>query len=207
MIHLQGEHKIKVAAEKNSKKIKIFLDMDGVCAFWEKSAAKTLGMNVEDPKVRHHLKNGKQMEEFVGGDALMWPRIDAEGYEWWANLEILPWAQRLYNELKRRAGDDFCFLTSPNRNPICAQGKIVWLQKHFGETFSDFLIGKKKHLCASPNAILVDDNRGKVEKFRKYGGNAFLWPTPFELIDKDKDLDQTFEDLFKFIEEVERSLQ
>ena len=206
MISLQGEHKIRVAAEKNSKKTKIFLDMDGVVFFWEKAAAKSLGMSIDDPKVRSHLKKGREMQDFVGGDSKMWPIIDNEGAEWWENLEMLPWGEKLYKEMKRLAGD-FAFLTSPNKNPLCLAGKLKSLQKHFGVDFKDYMIGAHKHLCASPNAILIDDSEKKIIKFRQYGGVAFHWPNPLQLLDKEVNLEETFQKLYELISTVEGKIR
>lgn len=203
MIRTQGDNKIIIAAKSRKDQLRIFCDVDGVVAFWEKSAAKTLNVDLEDKEIREQIKGGKKIESFVGGDDKMWPMIDKEGVDWWANMEKLPWADRLFEELTK-ATKDFSFLTSPSSNPICAQGKIMWLKKHFGEDFRDFLIGRNKHLCASSVTLLVDDNKGKCKKFRKYGGHTFLWPNPLELLDDEKKLEKTFDELLSYIEELKK---
>jgi hypothetical protein len=200
MIKTQGDKKIILSKAKTN--LRIFLDLDGVCCFWEKSAAKTLGIDLEDKKIREQVKNGKRLESFVGGDEVMWPKIDKEGPEWWENLEKLPWADDLI-ELAKSSGKDFCFLTSPSNNPDCASGKIKWIKKHLGDDFKNFLIGKQKHMCASPNSILIDDDKKKCKKFEDYGGHSFLWPHSLKLIDKDINIDEVINDLRSLIDYVQ----
>jgi len=199
---VQDPHRILFAkAKKKAKGLRVFLDMDAVVTFWEKGAAETCGVDYEDPEIREALKKGDKIEDFCGGEPAMWKKIDAEGEEWWENLEKLPWTDRLIEELKKR-GDEFAFLTSPSSNPVCAAGKIKWLSKNVEKDFADFLIGRNKHLCAGPNTLLVDDSEKKIKKFREYGGHAFLWPHPLELIDEDVDLEETLKDLFDYIKEI-----
>ena len=190
-----------IIANKKRTGLRTMLDLDGTISFWEKSVAKICNIDINDKKVREKLKNGKRMETFVGGDDKMWPLIDKEGEKFWTNMEILPWGRRLYNLLKE-TGDYFCFLTSPSNNPICASGKIKWLKKHFGENFKDFLIGRNKHLCASPTSILIDDNKDKIKKFKQFGGHVFQWPNPFKLIDGDVDINDIIKELKDFIKEI-----
>lgn len=201
---LQGQDKIIIASKKKNG-LRIFLDMDGVVAFWEKSAAKTLDIDLNDEKIREEIKNGKRMETYVGGDENMWPLIKKEGDEWWENIELLPWAKRLYNMLKEKA-DYFSFLSSPSNDPLCASGKVKFLRKHFGDDFKDFLIGRNKYMCASKNALLVDDDKGKTKKFKKFGGYIFQWPSPLELLDGDIDVEETFDELSDYIKEIRGKL-
>lgn len=198
---IQDPNKIIIAKSKKKEGLICFLDMDGVISFWEKSAAKTLGIDINDKKIREEIKNGKRLETYVGGDSVMWPKIDKEGTKWWRDMELLPWGKRLYEKIKEK-GDHFCFLTSPSNNPTCAAGKVEFLQKHFGNDFGDFFIGKNKHLCASPRALLIDDTDKKVKKFRSFGGHAFKWPCPLFLLDGDIDVDETIEELMEYIDEL-----
>jgi len=198
---IQDPNKIIIAKSKKKEGLIIFLDMDGVISFWEKSAAKTLDLDLDDKETRDKIKNGKRLETFVGGDSVMWPMIDKGGTKWWRDMELLPWGKRLYEELKKKA-DHFCFLTSPSSNATCAAGKVEFLHKHFGEKFKDFLIGKHKELCASPRSLLVDDSDSKVKKFRSFGGHAFKWPCPLSLLDGDVDVDETIKELLEYIDEL-----
>jgi len=199
MVKIVGPDRI-IIAKKEKKNLRIFCDLDGVCSYWEESAASVCDIDFKNEEIRKQLKNGGCIEDFIGGEKKMWKLIDDAGEDFWRNMEILPWAKKLYNELNKRT-EDFCFLTSPSLDPISVSGKIKWLRKHFGDNFKDFLIGSNKYLCASPNSLLIDDNEKKCKKFKEYGGKVFLWPNPIRLIDGDVDIDETFEELFKIIGE------
>lgn len=206
MIEIKDPYKILLSQKTNGKKLRIFCDLDGVICDWEKAATKTLGLYIDDPKVRALIKNGKRIEEFVGGDSVMWPLIDTEGEVWWENLELFPWSMKLVFELRRRT-ELFSFLTAPSNNPICAAGKVRFMKKHFGEKFKDFLIGKNKHLCAASNTFLVDDDKRKVDRFREHGGHAYLWPQALKLLDGDIDIEETFKEMFTYIDELGEKLK
>jgi 5'(3')-deoxyribonucleotidase len=195
----QDPNRIVLGKSKKKEGLIIFADIDGVIAFWEKSAAKILGIDLNDKQIRQEIKNGKKIETYVGGDSVMWPKISAEGPHWWRDIEILPWGKKLYEELTKKT-DYFCFLTSPSNNPSCAAGKVEFLQKHFGENFKDFLIGRNKHFCASHRSLLIDDNKDKIEKFRSFGGHVYQWPNPFVFLDGDDDSDKRIEELLIYID-------
>jgi len=201
---IQGPNKIIIAKKKKKKGLICWLDMDGVISFFEKSAAKTIGIDLEDNDIREKIKTGTRISSFIdGGESAMWSKIDAEGIKWWRDMELLPWGMELYKKLKEK-GDYFSFLTSPGNNSLCSAGKVEFLQKHFGDDFQEFLIGKHKEYCASSSAILVDDSESKIKKFRAFGGHAFKWPSPLSLIDNDVNVDETIDELIEYIENLKK---
>ena len=108
-----------------------------------------------------------------------WRPINEAGAGFWASLEPFPWCDELL-ELVEATGR-WCILTSPSGDPFSAAGKISWLQNRFGRGFRDFLIGPPKWICARPDQLLIDDNDGNVESFRERGGQAILFPQPWNL--------------------------
>jgi len=106
-----------------------------------------------------------------------WRPIHAVGARFWAELEPFVWCDPLL-ELVRSRGR-FAILTSPSHDAGCAAGKITWLQSRLGYDFRDFLIGPPKWLCARPGQLLIDDNDTNVERFRERGGEAILFPQPW----------------------------
>jgi len=201
MVNLQGNNKIIMANKEKKNSLRIAIDLDGVVAYWEKAAAETCGVDCEDEKIREKLKNGKGMEEFVGGDPKMWGMIDKEGEEWWENIEKLPWADDLINLLKKETKDLF-FLSSPSKSPVCYSGKIKWVLKNYPKMDRDLFLGCKKHMFAHSNTLLIDDTEKKIKEFREYGGHAFKWPCPLSLIDGDINIDDTMKELKDYIKEI-----
>jgi len=197
---VQDPNKIVLAAKKKNK-LRIAVDIDGVLSYWEKAAAETCGVDYEDEKIREEMKNGKRMEEFVGGDSKMWPMIDKEGESWWEDMEKLPWADDLVNMLKKET-KDFFFLSSPSKSPICYSGKLKWVLKNYPKEDRSLFLGCKKHFVANPNVLLVDDTEKKVKQFREYGGHAFKWPCPLSIIDGDLKIEDVLQDLKDYIQEI-----
>ena len=197
---VRDPNKIIIASEKKDK-LRIAFDLDGVISYWEKSAAKTCGVDYEDEKIRQQIKDGKRMEAFVGGDSKMWKMIDAEGEEWWENMEKLPWADDLVNLLKKES-KDFIFLSSPSNSPLCYSGKIKWVTKHYPDLSKNLMLGCKKHMFAGSNTLLVDDTDKKIKQFREYGGHAFKWPCPLSIVDEDVKIEDVLQDLKNYIKEI-----
>lgn len=200
MVYIQNMSNIKMA--KNKKEIKIFLDIDGVCVDWLDSASKLIDIDLRDKEVREKAKSGKNIFN-VSPFSIeeCWEKLSEEGNDFWENLEPFPWMQRLFDELNKRT-DNFCFLTSPSRDPYCASGKIKWMQKYFGEEFQDYLIGKHKQMCATPNSILIDDSEDKIKNFEEAGGHGFLWPHALRIEDGEIDIEDVFKDLFEAIDKI-----
>lgn len=198
---IQDPNRILISSKKKENKLRIFLDLDGVLAHWEKSAAITCDVDYEDTEIRDALKNGKRMEEFVGGDEKMWPMIDAEGDEWWEDIEKLPWADDLIDLLKKHT-KELSFLSSPSNSPLCYSGKIKWVIKNYPKMSRDVFLGCKKHRMANSNILLVDDTDKKIKQFRKYGGHAFKWPCPLSIIDGDINVEDVLKDLEDYIKEI-----
>lgn len=151
--------------------MKICLDLDGVITKFVEGAAKVIGY---DPKVvtewdYYHLV-GETEQSF-------WDKIDAVSPDFWANLELYDWAYELI--FLCQTYGEIIFLTSPSRSALSSQGKVLWMQKHFGFNFRQYLIGPKKEFCANTNTILIDDSDKNIHKFEKAGGKTILFPQPW----------------------------
>lgn len=145
----------------------IFLDMDGVLVNFHKAALALYGMEPtsDDPRTSETI--GITSEQ-------LWERIAEVGEDFYANLELLPWATWLI-DLCSNLGE-ICIATSPGPLPCAASGKMKSLKKLFGPDFKNFHIGKQKYLLASPGRILIDDFDSNVEEFEAYGGKSILIP-------------------------------
>lgn len=173
-----------------STPFRIFIDVDGVLSFWIKAAAEVAGLDINDPEMRQRLKTVHTIDEVTGRD--FWDaHEEPKKAEWWDALEVLPWANSLYDLCNEIAPT--CILTSPGPFAGAAAGKHSWISRNFTE--KHWLIGSEKYYAAHPHAILIDDYQKKLKEFKKWEGHVFEWPNPLSLLDGDVDLHDTFQSL------------
>jgi hypothetical protein len=73
-----------------------------------------------------------------------------------------------------------CMLTSPTIDPDCLAGKLEWIHSRLPSWLRrQYLIGPRKHFCAHPATLLIDDSDHNVDEFRQHGGQAVLVPRPW----------------------------
>ncbi len=154
------------------QKLVFMLDMDGVCCDWVTAALKTVGKE----NLMGNWKPGvRNLEEMTGIPSLeLWGQIDAQGSEWWRNLEEFPWFKELYSLLQDYG--DVVFCTSPSWDSNSLKGKIDWLHDRFGRSFRDYILTNHKYYVAKSNTVLVDDNDKQCHNFKSHGGNTILFP-------------------------------
>lgn len=154
----------------------ILLDMDGVLVDFVGAVRRLLPSVPPDerwPPGSHDLAG-------LGGvsEAEMWRRVDAEGPGWWADLEPYPWAADLLD----LAGPAAVVVTSPHRHPACHAGKAEALRRLLpGARARRYAMVPRhlKRLLAAPGRVLVDDHDVTVAEFRAAGGEAVLFPRPW----------------------------
>ena len=150
----------------------VLLDVDGVLANFVGGIIKSLGLSVDphDCQVSDwHYVLGISDEEFLA------PTMESG---WWERLEPYPQALQMVRSIRNETS--VVFATSPTYGPACASEKVRWLIGHgfLPAQSTDYMIGPHKHLMAG-RGYLIDDSDKNVAKFRKYGGNAFLFPQPW----------------------------
>lgn len=150
----------------------IFIDMDGVLADFVTAACRVHGRQPAHDHERLHEAWGISSREF-------WWEIESHGDSFWALLDEYSWSRDLV-VLAKEFGP-ISIATSPALSPDCAAGKVAWLQRFFGNNFREFMIGPRKHLLAKPGAILIDDTVRHCDDFREAGGEAILFPQPWNV--------------------------
>jgi len=205
MIRINGPNQIRIQSQKKDDFF-IFIDMDGVISYWMKDACKLCGVDLDDKEIRDKLKSGIRLEDMgIVSDEEMWSLITEEGEDFWANLELFPWSKELVRRMEK-LGDVF-FLTSPGSCIHSPSGKMEWIKEHFGiEYMKKTIITKHKYMCAAPNRVLIDDEKNKVQKFREFGGHAFIWPDCLCLLDGDKDVNGVTDKLEKIVRSLSRRM-
>jgi len=150
----------------------ILLDMDGVI-----SDFVTAALTVHDRlDAFENWPDGEWDIPTVLGisGSQFWKKIDARGHRFWSGLAPYSWTHELVDAIRGTA--PFTILSSPSMHAECPTGKINWLREHLETGFHDFMFGRSKHLCAKPNAVLIDDSDINVDRFRTCGGHAILFP-------------------------------
>lgn len=150
----------------------ILLDMDGVIANFVDQVIATFGWDIKHDDYSswaYHQQMGLTDQQF-------WARIDSD---FWGRIEPYPWARSLVSHLRDKG--EVIFATSPNLDSETPSAKVRWLRKHglMSPLWNDYMIGPHKHLMANKQTILIDDSDSNVEKFRAAGGNAILFPQPW----------------------------
>jgi beta-phosphoglucomutase-like phosphatase (HAD superfamily) len=142
---------------------RIFLDMDGVIADFNKKYKEMFG--IEPSVAEKHKKFEPFFNEFIDKQAF-------------ANLELMPDAINLINYL-RNTGIPIEILSSTaseRRDAQIRPQKMKWLKDHHIE-FPVILVpgARLKQQYATPNSILIDDTPRNIDEWRSAGGIGILY--------------------------------
>ena len=149
------------------------LDLDGVCCNFVSPVLDVFGkkdITWPDGETSIEKVLNVSTEE-------MWEKVDNKGSDFWRNLKHYFYFYDLLSELKKIG--DVVFLSSPSWDSGCVKGKLEWLQDRFGKSFKDYIFTSKKHYCANNRTILIDDFSKNCKKFIEFGGQAILFPQPW----------------------------
>lgn len=154
----------------------IYLDMDGpLCDF----IGAMLRVHGREDLLADYPNGQLIYGHHLGmSDAQMIAGVEAEGVGFWTELGLQPWAERLVAMCE--ACCDVELATDANFGDWAASGKRIWLRNHFGGRFlSTVHMTSRKYRLAHKHAILIDDHDKNVKAFIDAGGEAILWPMPW----------------------------
>ena len=143
---------------------KVYLDMDGVLADFDKRFEDLSGMLP------------RNFEEKYGKNKF-WDFIDEENkVKFWVGIPVMPGVPSLINAVKKY---DYEILTSPSAKKQSRLGKILWVRKHKNlfdrDPYINFKKAKEKHLI-KPNLqktdILIDDRLDTINRWNEAGGTG-----------------------------------
>jgi len=156
--------------------MKIYLDMDGVLANFNKKYEEVFGI---DPALvaKQSAESDKNFQEFILGHHFV-------------NLEYMPNAKRLL-EFVDGLDVDIEILSSSGgalHHEEVEMQKKIWLNSKLIHYPVNIVPGgSKKALFAAPDRVLIDDTERVVNKYREVGGVAILH--------RDDDIEHTFYEL------------
>lgn len=157
----------------------ILLDMDGVCTNFVKGICLTVKKDYQQaidswPKGEYDLTRVLDIDP-----QMLWASIDAQGMAFWRNLESYPWFEQLYDSLVLLVDSRVIFTTVPSWSASSFAGKILWLQRRFGQQFRNYIFTPHKALFAHPNAILIDDSDRNIDVFNRVNQSGIIFPQPW----------------------------
>jgi hypothetical protein len=172
-------HELGRLREEESE-YKVYLDMDGVLADFDKRFKDLSGMGPSE----FESKYGKNK---------FWDFIDEEHkVSFWVGIEPMPGAADLINAVKDY---NYELLTSPSVKKQSYLGKILWVRNHTGDIFPskpriNFKKAKEKHEIKpqlSKTDILIDDREDTIGRWNAAGGTGIVY----------KNISQVLNDLAK----------
>jgi len=156
-----------------------YLDMDGVIANFIK---KLLEVHNRLDLLSLYQQERFPTDWFLGGklgsEDDIWFPVDFDGQAFWEDIEPYPWMQDVL-DMVNQYSDEWYICTHARNTVDSYAGKVAWLHKHLGVEFKNIIATKHKHLLAKPDTILLDDNDINCERFRLHGGDAILFPQPW----------------------------
>lgn len=146
----------------------IFVDLDGVLAWWQKAIVDQVdGITWEDvPMLR--VDDEKKA---------LYKEHQAENYEFWANLPKTPF----FNDIMDVIGNyNYYILSAPNskKDKECCYGKIKWCVDNLGVSKDRVILEENKWKYAThlySTNILLDDTAWQITRWREYGGKGVLF--------------------------------
>ena len=148
--------------------MKIYFDMDGVLADFNKGIVDLCGIAAKDQDLQTEAESEKMWEEIR--------KVD----HFYDKLEPLPGAVKMFKLLHDKYGSDCEILTGipkPKRHINNAgKDKISWAHRLLSPTVRVNIVFKeeKKRFCEGKDSILIDDLQKNIDEWREYGGTGIL---------------------------------
>jgi len=162
---------------------KIYMDMDGVLAWFDKGVADLCGIspqNQDDPHTQEDIDR-------------LWDAVRKVPH-FYDRLEIMPGSEEMFRILMERYPDRCEILTGvprPSRQIADAsEDKVRWMRRLLSPTIPVHTVLRKEKIdyCQGPGTILIDDLGSTIRKWRKAGGTGVLHVSPEQTLRELKEL-------------------
>ncbi len=148
---------------------KIYFDMDGVLADFDRGIKELCGM-----------ESVNQMTATPEEDVKLWDEI-RQVEHFYDRLEIIPGSDVMLRELKNKYGDR-CEILTGIPKPYhhidnAGEDKQKWMERNFGSEIKVNIVFKeqKKERCKGTGCVLIDDYQKNIESWRELGGTGILF--------------------------------
>ena len=162
--------------------LKIFLDIDGVVRNWDSGVCQLFGLGDVLVRSWDTIENLALERGVVKTGKEFWEKQTSD---FWAGLKMYQHAHDFLSMLEDLVGKkNICLLTAPTLTS--AGGTQKWIRKNMPYFFNSkqYLIGPAKHFVAGAGKLLIDDKDDNVIKFREAGGEAIVFPQPWNSMSK-----------------------
>jgi 5'(3')-deoxyribonucleotidase len=164
------------------KPTRIFLDLDDVLNVMTMPTLRSMGCDIVD----YDPAWGWDIVKAANATHPKWSFTTSQFWnslrrEHWAMLPKSKMCDWLIDRCVSLVGKtNVHILTSPTLDPDCLAGKLEWIQTELpGWLHRQYVITPRKHLCAAPGVLLIDDHYENVLDFRRAGGKAIVVPRPW----------------------------
>ncbi len=150
---------------------KIYFDMDGVLADFERGVRELAGFN---------LSEKDQDMKTKAEDEAMWAAVK-EVAHFYDKLEVLPEGFKMFGLVKEKYPGIIEILTGipkPRRGIATAgEDKTAWVKRLLGAEIPVNIVFKeeKKNFCRGREYVLIDDRRTNIEEWEEGGGSGILY--------------------------------
>lgn len=153
---------------------RVYVDLDGVLADLVGGALAAHGWprqfrdRMTLYTLWHHLNISE--EDF-------WAKLDNECF-WW-QLDATDDCAAVLSACEAFAPGNVSLLTRPRPYPSCLAGKYRWVRARLPHYLDRLHVSTAKHYLAGPGRLLIDDSDDEVRRWRDCGGDAILFPRPW----------------------------
>ncbi len=147
---------------------KIYFDMDGVLADFDRGVEELCGM-----------KSVPQDQKTPGQDHAMWEAIRDAGH-FYDRLELMPGAKEMFDTIYGKFGDRCEILTGipkPRRGiTTSGEDKTSWVRRLLSPDIVVNIVFReqKPEYCTGKDCILIDDLGKNIQAWELYGGTGVL---------------------------------
>ena len=162
-----------------TEKIRIYLDMDGVLADFQRGVKELCHMEALSQNGKRDLKQ----------DDLMWDAIRNTDH-FYNRLELMPGAGELFDRLREKYGERCEILTGIPREErgivTAEQDKRDWTCRMLSEEVKVNAVCRKhkQQFCTGPESVLIDDREKTIREWRELGGTGILFVTAEETMNE-----------------------
>lgn len=164
---------------------KIYFDMDGVLADFERGVKEICGVTPPSQNAKHHK---------LGEDDEMWERI-RETKHFYDYLELMPRAKEMFDAVYGKYGKRCEILTGipkPRRGIVNAgEDKKIWVHRLLSEDIKVNIVFReeKTQYCTGKGCILIDDMQRNIRDWIAMGGTGIVHISAEETIRQLKEMD------------------